>query len=113
MEKMDKNSKPYVSGEYDEIFNASEVGNLVNDEAVAYSRSYYSMIDHQHAVEYAREKGMEKGMEKGIKKGMEKGILIGHDERSRQIARNLLKSNVPIDVISQSTGLSETEINKL
>ena len=56
----------------------------------------------------ARREGYQEGMEKGIEKGMEnKSILI---------AKNLLQENLPIELISKTTGLSIVElksINKL
>lgn len=42
---------------------------------------------------------------RGIEKGIEKGKL--------EIAKNLLKMNIPIDQIVLATGLTEEEINKI
>jgi predicted transposase/invertase (TIGR01784 family) len=47
----------------------------------------------------------EKAMEKGMEKGMEKVKV--------EIAGNLLKINMPLEQISQVTGLSPEEIKKL
>ncbi len=52
---------------------------------------------------------MEKGIEKGIEKGMEKGIEKGKIE----VARNLLKNGVDIEIIIKSTGLTKEEIKLL
>ena len=49
--------------------------------------------------------GMEKGMEKGIERGMEKGKL--------EVAENLLRLGMGIDMIIKATGLSEEEIRKI
>lgn len=46
-----------------------------------------------------------KGMSEGEKEGTKKGIII--------TAKNLLKQNIPIDVIANATGLSKEEIEKL
>ncbi len=46
-----------------------------------------------------------KGMSEGEKEGAKKGIII--------TAKNLLKQNIPIDVIANATGLSKEEIEKL
>ncbi len=59
---MTKKSKPYVIGEYDEFFTASSVGNLSNEEAVAYSNSYYRELDHQSAVQLASRRAEARGM---------------------------------------------------
>ena len=58
---------------------------------------------------YAEKIGMEKGMKKGMKKGMEKGFK----QRNKEIVNNMLKENMPIDIICKITGLNEKEINDL
>ncbi|MDX5596633.1 MAG: Rpn family recombination-promoting nuclease/putative transposase, partial [Wolbachia endosymbiont of Andrena labialis] len=46
-----------------------------------------------------------------------KGILIGHEkgrkEREIEVAKNLLKAGVSIDIIAQTTGLTANEIKDL
>jgi predicted transposase/invertase (TIGR01784 family) len=51
----------------------------------------------------------EEGMIEGERKGMIKGKIEGKIE----VARNLLKENMPIDIVARLTGLSEKEIEKL
>ena len=51
------------------------------------------------------EKLITEGMEKGIEKGMEKGKL--------EVAENLLRLGMGIDVIIKATGLSEEEVRKI
>ena len=41
------------------------------------------------------------------------GLVKGRNERNIEIARNLLKNNIDLSIIIDSTGLSEEEINKL
>ncbi|MFP3027784.1 MAG: Rpn family recombination-promoting nuclease/putative transposase [Wolbachia sp.] len=54
---------------------------------------------------------------KGRLEGRQEGIQIGHEkgrkEREIEVAKNLLKAGIPIDVISQTTGLSHSEILQL
>ncbi len=57
----------------------------------------------------AEMRGREKGREEGEKIGIEKG----KKEEKIEIARNLLKQNIDIDVITISTGLSKKEIEEL
>lgn len=66
MENMTKKSKPYVNGEYDEFFTASSVGRLTNEEAIAYSNSYYRELDHQSAVRLASRRAWNDGVERGV-----------------------------------------------
>ena len=65
------------------------------------------------AREEAEERGLEKGIKKGIKKGIEKGIIQGSKIKAIDIAKNLKKAGISIDIISESSGLSIKEINDL
>ena len=55
--------------------------------------------------EDAYQTGIEEGIERGIEQGIEKGKLM--------TAKELLKNNIPIDIIVKSTGLTEEEINSI
>ncbi|OQA16381.1 MAG: hypothetical protein BWY64_02577 [bacterium ADurb.Bin363] len=59
------------------------------------------------------EKGIEKGKEEGRKEGKEEGRKEGEEKRNIEIAKNLLKLNFPVEAISQATGLTAGEIEKL
>ena len=47
------------------------------------------------------------------KEGEENGIKIGEAIKQENIARNLLKVNIPIHLIVQTTGLSKEEVESL
>ncbi|MDE6697694.1 MAG: Rpn family recombination-promoting nuclease/putative transposase, partial [Muribaculaceae bacterium] len=66
MHTMDKNSKAYQSGEYDEFFKAAELNNLVSDDFVAYSQSYAKMEETERAMEYAMAESFSKGETAGF-----------------------------------------------
>lgn len=63
-----------------------------------------------------QDKGEKIGWAKGLEKGLEKGI---EQERARayqrqlDMARNLLKNGVSLDLIVESTGLSREELFSL
>ena len=59
------------------------------------------------------QEGMAKGMAEGITEGKAKGIAEGKAEMQYQIAANLKKAGIPIDIIAQNTDLTEEEIKKL
>ena len=46
-------------------------------------------------------------------RGKEEGRKEGEEKRNIEIAKNLLKLNFPVEAISQATGLSVSEIEKL
>ena len=55
------------------------------------------------------EEGVKEGIEKGIQKGMEKGEY----ERAKKDAKNMLLRGLDIKLISEVTGLSEEEVEKI
>ena len=55
----------------------------------------------------------EEGRAEGIEEGLNKGLIKGREEEKRENARNLKKLGIAIDVISQATGLSKEEIERL
>ena len=65
--------------------------------------------DEQASLEYAKDEGYKTGKEEGMKAGIEEG----RNERNLDIAKNLLKQNIAIDIISKATGLTQEEIEKL
>ena len=55
------------------------------------------------------QEGFDKGIEQGIEQGIEKGIK----QQTIELTKNILKKNADINFISEITGLSIDEINKL
>ena len=53
------------------------------------------------------------GMEKGMKEGLEKGRAEGMNQRSLDIARNMLADGVDINLIMKYSGLTQEQIEKL
>ncbi|CRF34485.1 ATPase [Brachyspira suanatina] len=58
-------------------------------------------------------KEREEGIKEGIEQGMEKGIEKGEKNKALSIAKSLKKSGLDIKFISDNTGLSIEEIEKL
>ena len=77
--------------------------------------------DEQASLEYAKdegyktgkEEGMKAGIEEGMKAGIEEGMKAGRNEGKNEIAKNMLKENLSIELISKLTSLSQEEIEKL
>ncbi len=67
----------------------------------------------EKGLQEGMEKGMEKGLQEGMEKGMEDGLQKGMEQMAIRIARNLLESDFPIDLIAQNTGLSLSQIEHL
>ncbi|WP_338631802.1 Rpn family recombination-promoting nuclease/putative transposase [Clostridium baratii] len=91
----------------------------LNDEILKQAKTelYRLSMDSEERERYnMREKAIYdeiSALENAEKKGLEQGIERGEKNKSIEIAKNLILSNVPIDIIVKSTGLSENEIEKL
>ena len=82
---------------------------LTKEEQEKYDNSMMVMWDNYSVYKHAEEKGYKIGYEEGYKIGYEEG----KKKNSKKIALNLLEYNIPIDIISESTGLTVEEIKKL
>jgi predicted transposase/invertase (TIGR01784 family) len=59
------------------------------------------------------EKGMERGMKQGMEKGLEKGLEKGRQEERIRNARGMKAKGIPVEVISEITGLTVEVVGKL
>ncbi|MCM1001530.1 MAG: transposase, partial [Wolbachia endosymbiont of Melophagus ovinus] len=64
-------------------------------------------------IKIGKEKGRKEGKEEGIQIGEERGIKIGAEKGKIEVAKNLLKAGVSINIIAQTTGLPKAEIARL
>lgn len=109
MHLMDKESKAYKSGEFDDMFNEAELENMAAEDVVAYSESKLRYEDDLAALEYRYDQGKEEGM----KEGMKEGRMEGKDEAFRMTARKLLEAGMDPNFINQITGIPIPEILRL
>ena len=85
----------------------SESENLWLDDK--FGLAYDNELMQKKMINTARNWGYDDGKEAG----KVEGIKEGKKEEKVSIAKNLLKDDIPIDVVSRNTGLSEEELNKL
>lgn len=117
MHKMDKESKAYKSGEFDDMFKESEIGRMAAEDVVAYSASRVKQRDMQAAITYAADQAAEaaaarasmESYEKGWEKGMEKGMRM----KAQSMARDLKAMGLPIEEIVRISELSIDDIMQL
>ena len=99
------------------IFDAAEISSLDDEDKKKYINNMQTARDTYNQLEYAKKKGREEGLQAGIEKGREEGRMEGREEgiekRSREIAVNLLRINLPVQTICEATGLSAEEVTKL
>lgn len=90
---------------FTKLFEAAEIAKFTPKEREAYEESLKYYRDIKNVVDTSREEGRIEGREEGVEEGRK--------ERNIEIARALKKSNIEIEIIIQSTGLSKIEIEKL
>ena len=117
MDKLDKNSEPYKSGGYENMFDAAESRQIAAEDVVLYSQSLERLRFYQAGVDYAAEQswasGLEKGRAEGRVEGRAEGIELGEERMSVRIARNLLKSGMSKEMVASATDLSLDRIEHL
>ena len=86
-----------------------KLDSMTKDELTAYYRHLDNIVILRDNIYTEREEGRAEGLEEGLNKGKEEGVR----EANLNNARNLKKLGVAIDIISQATGLSKEEIEKL
>lgn len=101
MDKMDKDSEIYKSGNYEDIFKASETELMANEEVVAYSQSLQKLHDIQSGMDYLREKSYTEGHEEGRRQERRKSILL------------MVSMGIPVETISRNYGVSAEEIKRI
>lgn len=87
----------------------AEYHNLSPEDRRAYDRSYKHWLDMYNVKEIARSEGHAEGHAEGLAEGRAEGLAEGKLE----IATALKRIGVDVAIISQSTGLSLEEIDKL
>ena len=102
-----------------ELFISENVENLrgidIMDEAIneleilSHNENIIGLYDAELLEQAIREEIKDKALKNGLEKGIKKGI----SQRNTEIAKNLLKENIDISIISKTTGLSISEIEKL
>ena len=60
-----------------------------------------------------KQAGIQQGMQQGIQTGIQQGMQQGVQQGMQQVVLNMLKKSADMAFISEVTGLSEAEINKL
>ena len=102
---------------YDELERISRDTGIIGlyDAEKVERKVYNSKMNYAEKIgmEKGMQKGMEKGIEKGIKQGIEQGLREGEHAKTIEIAKEMLKENIDINVISKVTNLSISEINSL
>ncbi|MEM7367771.1 MAG: Rpn family recombination-promoting nuclease/putative transposase [Bacteroidota bacterium] len=87
------------------LFDAAEIARFSPEERDAYEESLKYYRDIKNIVDTSKAEGKEEGREEGREKGRK--------ERSYEIAQQMKQKGYPIEQISELTGLSPSEIERL
>ena len=99
--------------DFDRLFEEAEIAKFTPQEMREYETSKMAYRDIKNSVDTAKREGIAEGMEKGMKEGLEKGRAEGMNQRSLDIARNMLADGVGINLIMKYSGLTQEQIEKL
>ena len=88
------------------VFEDSMHQKLTKMEQEEYKKSVLEYEDVQEAVRYAHEQGLEEGLAEGLEQGLEKG----REERTFQLARNMLAEGLNPAMVAKISGLTEAEV---
>ena len=82
------------------------------DERIRIQENYDMTMET--AIDEAREEGIEKGLEQGLERGLKQGLERGrHEERLEFAFVKMLSKGLPLEVVSDVTGLSLEELEAL
>ena len=95
------------------LFEAAEIAKFTKEQYEAYEESLKVYRDWQNTIVTAEQKGIAKGMEKGLAEGRAQGIAEGRMEQNIANARSMKLAGLDYEIISQVTGFSKDEIDKL
>ena len=80
-----------------------------NDNMETYDMAQEAERIRRAEIGFARKEGRDEGW----KEGRDDGLKEGRDETKREIVRNMLNDNLPIESIVKYSGLSEYKINEI
>ena len=97
----------------EDIYNRLEELNSDQDIMGIYDYKVVEEEAKEEEIEKAHLKGLEEGIASGKKIGFDDGKKIGFDDGIIQTAKNMLKENIDLNIISKVTKLSKEELEKL
>lgn len=100
---------PYTEFGFKKLFEQAEIAKYTPEERREYEVSVKNYWDYYSTMTTA----MNKSRAEGMAEGMAKGIAEGAAKANRENARKMKKLGSATDFISQITGLSAEEIEKL
>ena len=113
MHEMVEIPKEFDDSLFRRLFMLAEINNFTADEYEQYQKSLENMGDYQNIINTAVEEAEIRGRAAGLEQGLERGREEGREEEKKANALKLRELGVAVEIISQATGLSVKEIEKL
>lgn len=106
---------------FQKVFDIATYNNLNKEERMTYDISLKRKWDQysikQTAFHEGKDEGKREGILEGKREGKREGLVVGIKKgafnKAREIALKLHNKGLSMDLITESTGLSEAEINEL
>ena len=115
--KMDNNSIAYKEGRYKDMFEASRINSLREEEYIRYSDSLEKLRETQAGIKYeammASREARAKALEEGRAEGRAEGKAQGEKEEKLKTAKIMWSMGLPKDTIRTVTRLSDDELDEI
>ena len=98
---------------FDDLFDAADIGDLAEDQVIAYSQSRLKLEDDREALEYEVAQEREKALSEGRAEGRAEGIKEGEQNILSSIISHLKSQGSSIKQVAAILGRSEDEIAML
>lgn len=110
---LDKISQDYIAWkqQFDQLMLENDRLTLLEEAEEAKKQA--RATGWEEGIKEGREEGIKEGLEQGIKEGIKEGIQQGIEKNSLEIAEKLLKNNIPLEIIHQTTGISIEKLQSL
>lgn len=95
--------------EFDKLFETAEIAKFTEEQMRSYEDSLKNYRDLKNSLDTAKEEGKIEGKMEGKIEGRIEGVFEGKLE----VAKNLLKSGISMELIMKATGFTEDEIKSL
>ena len=113
LHRLTERPKELQASVFQRFFDFAEIAGYSKKEYEVYKDSLKDYWDFYATIDSAEKKAEKKGEEKGIKIGHEQGLEQGKKEEKLEIARNAIKKGLDTEIVTELTGLSKEEIEKL
>lgn len=110
---LEKRPKALKEKIFNRLFAEAEVARFTKKELKEYEDSLKAYRDIKNSLDTAREEGREEGRIEGREEGRIEGREEGEKKKALQIAKEMLDRGMPVDVITDITGLTVKQIEEL